>query len=66
MQLACRMKDDPKTNMAFVASVRRHPVLYDYTLPGHSSRELQDEAWHRVADDCGDSGKSGRPVSGRS
>ncbi|XP_034251662.1 uncharacterized protein LOC117651611 [Thrips palmi] len=51
----CRMKDDFKTNMAFVASVRRHPVLYDYTLPGHSSRELQDEAWHRVADDCGDS-----------
>lgn len=53
MQLA-RMKDDPKTNMAFVASVKRHPVLYDYTMPGHSSRELQDEAWQRVALECGD------------
>ncbi|KAK3930983.1 Transcription factor Adf-1, partial [Frankliniella fusca] len=53
MQLA-RMKDDPITNMAFVASVKRHPVLYDYTLPGHSSREVQDEAWHRVAVECSD------------
>lgn len=50
-----RMKDDPQTNMAFVASVRRHPVLYDYTLPGHSSREHQDEAWQRVALECNDS-----------
>ncbi|KAE8739413.1 hypothetical protein FOCC_FOCC015099 [Frankliniella occidentalis] len=53
MQLP-RMKDDPITNMAFVASVKRYPVLYDYTLPGHSSRELQDEAWHRVALECSD------------
>lgn len=42
------MNDQP-ANIKFVQEVEKHPVLYNYQLPGYSRRVETDKAWNEVA-----------------
>ncbi|KAJ4429956.1 hypothetical protein ANN_22160 [Periplaneta americana] len=40
---------EEKINIRLIEAVEKFPIIYDYTLPGHSNKDDLDKAWHEVS-----------------
>ena len=40
---------DQKLNIKLVGEVEKHPVLYNFRLPGYSKKNETEKAWNEVA-----------------
>ncbi|KAJ9591808.1 hypothetical protein L9F63_001625 [Diploptera punctata] len=49
------MRDDPDFNITFVELIKEYPCLYDTTLNQYSNRNVQDQAWHGIAEELSES-----------
>jgi hypothetical protein len=39
---------DQQLNTLFVGEAEKHPVLYNFTLPGYSKKDESEKAWDEV------------------
>jgi len=39
---------EQKLNIKFVEEVEKHPILYNFTLPGYSRKDEAEIAWNEV------------------
>ena len=42
------MMSEQILNIKFVGEVEKHPVLYNYKLPGYSRKDITEKAWREV------------------
>jgi len=40
--------NEQKLNIKFVEEVEKHPILYNFTLPGYSRKDETEKAWNEV------------------
>jgi hypothetical protein len=42
------MMSEQRLNIKFVGGVEKHPVLYNYKLPGYSQKDITEKAWCEI------------------